>query len=118
LPKEEQRETCGPMKGAAVRLAQPRDGEILIGEGIESTLSAMQLFCLPGWAALCANGIEALELPSDVRKIIIAADNDESGAGQRATLRAHDRWVAEGRSVRILLPPNVGDFNDVLLATK
>jgi hypothetical protein len=26
LPKEEQRETCGPMKGAAVRLAPPWDG--------------------------------------------------------------------------------------------
>jgi putative DNA primase/helicase len=116
LPKEEQRETCGPMKGAAVRLAPPRDGEILVAEGIETTLAAMQMFGLPGWAAICAPGVEALQLPSEARKIIIAADNDESGTGQHAALRAHDRWVAVGRSVRILLPPNTGeDFNDVLL---
>jgi hypothetical protein len=31
-------------------------------------------------------------------------------------LAAYDRWTAEGRSVRIVAPPGVGDdFNDVLL---
>jgi putative DNA primase/helicase len=51
-----------------------------------------------------------------VRNVIIAADNDASGAGQRNTLAAHDRWTAEGRSVRIKCPPNTGDdFNDVLI---
>jgi phage/plasmid primase-like uncharacterized protein len=117
LPKKEQRETCGIMKSAAVRLAPPRDSEILIGEGLESTLSCMQMFGMPGWAAICAPGVEALALPGEALKIIIAADNDESGTGQRATLRATERWVAEGHSVRILLPPNSGeDFNDVLLS--
>ena len=120
LPKKEQRETCGPMKGGAVRLAPHRaDVELLIGEGIESTLSAMQLFGLPGWAAICAIGIEALDLPNDVRRIVIAADNDENGVGQRAALSARERWTAEGRMVRILLPPNAGeDFNDVLLSAE
>jgi putative DNA primase/helicase len=116
LPKEEQRETCGPMKGGSIRLAphQP-DVELLIGEGIESTASAMQLFALPGWAAICAGGIEALELPPEVKAVTIAADNDVGGTGQRAALSARERWEAEGRSVRILLPPNPGDdFNDVL----
>jgi putative DNA primase/helicase len=117
LPKEERRETCGSMKGGSVPLAPPRNSELLIGEGIESTLSAMQMFGLPGWAALCANGIEALELSGDVRKIVIAADHDRNGTGQHAALRTHDRWVAEGRSVRILLPSNTGeDFNHVLLS--
>jgi putative DNA primase/helicase len=120
LAKEEQRETCGPMKGGAVRLAPYRAGaELLIGEGIESTLSAMRLFGLPGWAAICAIGIEALELPDDVRRIVIAADNDLSGVGQRAALSACERWATEGRSVRILLPPSPGgDFNDVLLSAE
>jgi putative DNA primase/helicase len=115
LPKPEQRETCGPFKGGAIRLAPHRAGvELLIGEGVESTLSAMQLFSLPGWAALCANGLEALELPREIRSVAIAADNDANGVGQRAALSAQERWAAEGRSVRILLPPNPGDFNDVL----
>jgi putative DNA primase/helicase len=120
LPREERRETCGPMKGGAVRLAPHRPGvELLVGEGIESTLSAMQLFGLPGWAALCAPGIEALELPAEVRAIVIAADNDVNGVGQRAALSARERWTADGRAVRILLPPNAGeDFNDVLCRGK
>jgi hypothetical protein len=120
LPKPEQRETCGPVKGGAIRLAPHRAGvELLIGEGIESTLSAMQLFGLPGWAAICAIGIEALDLPDDVRRIVIAADNDLNGVGQRAALSARERWATEGRAVRILLPPNPGeDFNDVLLSVE
>jgi hypothetical protein len=118
LPKTEQRETCGPMKGGAVRLALHRaDVELLIGEGIESVLSAMELFDLPGWAVLCANGIASLDLPADIRRVVIAADNDENGVGQRAALSAQERWMAEDRSVRIILPPNEGDdFNDVLLS--
>jgi putative DNA primase/helicase len=118
LPKLEQRETCGPFKGGAIRLAPHRaDVELLVGEGIESTLSAMQLFGLPGWAAICAPGIEALELPSEIRSAVIAVDNDENGVGQRAALSARDRWISERRWVRMLLPPNVGqDFNDVLLS--
>jgi hypothetical protein len=116
LPKKEQRETCGPMKEGAVRLAPLRPGGVLVvGEGIESTLSAMQLFDLPGWAALHGGGIKDLDLPADIRRVVIAADNDANGVGQRAALFARKRWGAEGRSARILLPPNPGeDFNDVL----
>jgi putative DNA primase/helicase len=118
LPKKEQRETRGPMKGGAVRLAPHcANLKLLIGEGIESTLSAMQMFGLPGWAALCAPGLEALDLPDDVRRIAIVADNDANMVGQGAALVAWQRWSGEGRSAEILLPPNVGqDFNDVLLA--
>ena len=75
----------------------------------------MQIFGLPGWSAVYAGGLKTIELPPDVRRIIIAADNDVSGAGQRNALAAYDRWTAEGRSVRIKAPPVVGDdFNDVL----
>jgi len=118
LPKAEQRETCGPFRGGAIRLAPHRAGvELLVGEGIESTLSAMQMFGLPGWAAISAGGVEALELPPEIRSIAIAADNDESLTGQRAALSAQARWSGEGHAVRILLPPNIGeDFNDVLLS--
>ena len=60
-----------------------------------------------------------MELPPDVRRILIAADNDVSGVGQRNALAAYDRWTAEGRSARIKTPPNTGDdFNDLLLAAR
>ena len=111
-----QRETCGPIGGGAVRLAPYDPGRVLaIGEGIESTASAMQLFDLPGWAALSAPGIKSLELPEHVRDLVIVVDNDENGTGQEATLFAYEKWAGEGRSARLLVPPNVGeDFSDIL----
>jgi hypothetical protein len=117
LPKEQQRETVGLRKGGAVRLARwDPDLPLLIAEGLESALAAMQLFDLPAWSALCADGIEALELPGEVRRVMIAADNDASSCGYHAALTAYQRWRAEGRSGEILIPPNIGDdFNNVLL---
>jgi phage/plasmid primase-like uncharacterized protein len=117
LPKEYQRECRGVIHRLAIRLAEhDPDAELIVAEGIETAFSAMQLFGRAGWAAVHAGGLKTLELPPDVRRIIIAADNDASGAGQRNALAAYDRWTAEGRSVRIVAPPVVGDdFNDVLI---
>ena len=114
--KNIQRECRGVIRGGAIRLAEhDPDAELIIGEGIESTLSAMQIFDLPGWSAVFAGGLKTIELPSIIRRIIIAADNDASGAGQRNALAAYDRWTAEGRTVRLKAPPVVGsDFNDLL----
>jgi putative DNA primase/helicase len=116
LPKEYQRECRGVIRGGAIRLAEHNPGTALIvAEGVESTFAATQIFGLAGWSAVYAGGLKTMELPSIVRRIIIAADNDLSGAGQRNALAAYDRWTAEGRSVRIKIPPDVGDdFNDVL----
>jgi putative DNA primase/helicase len=114
---EPNRKMFGVVLGGAVRLAavQP-DNWLTIGEGIESTLSAMQLTGLPGWAALSAIGIETLVLPAEARKVLIAADNDENGRGAQAAQAAAERWAKEGRQVRISMPPIVGhDFNDVLI---
>ena len=117
LPKEHQRECRGVIHGGAIRL-MPFDTkvELVISEGLETGLAAAQIFTLPCWSAVYAGGLRSLALPPDVRRIIIAADNDVSGVGQRNALAAYDRWVAEGRSVRIRCPPDAGDdFNDVLI---
>jgi len=71
---------------------------------------------LPGWSAVYAGGLLTLELPPEIRRIVIAADNDISGTGQRNALAAYRRWTSEGRSVHIVMPPVAGDdFNDVLI---
>ena len=117
LPKEYQRECRGLIHGGAIRLIpfEP-DVELVLAEGVETSLAASELFGLPCWSAVYAGGLCSLVLPPEVRRIVIAADNDESGVGQRNALAAYDRWTAEGRSVRIVAPPVVGDdFNDVLL---
>lgn len=107
--------TLGPCSGGAVRLAAPEGGRLCIGEGVESTASAMELSGWPAWAAVTAPFMEALELPPDVREVTIAADNDKSERGQLAARHASRRWIHEGRTVRIALPEHPGtDWNDEL----
>ena len=101
LPKEHQRECRGALAGGAIRLIPFDPGvELILCEGVETGLAAAELFILPCWSAVYAGGLRSVALPPDVRRIIIAADNDASGTGQRNALAAYDRWTAEGRSVR------------------
>ena len=111
---EPSRAALGPVKGGAIRLA-PAGPTLMIGEGVENCLSAMQATGLPAWSAISASFMESLLLPDVVREIIIVADNDRNGAGQRAAARAARRWVQQGRRVRTALPPEPGsDLNDIL----
>ena len=117
-PVNTQKMMLGPCRGGAVRLgAIQADQWLVIGEGIETTLSVMQACALPGWAALSANGIKSLVLPSEASLVLICADNDCNGTGERAANDAGARFLREGRRVRIAMPPSSGtDFNDVLEA--
>ncbi len=111
--------SLGPVSGAAIRLAEARaDQPLIIAEGIENAASAMLVMGWPGWAALSAGGIERLVLPPlpPAATVFIAADHDPNGTGERSARIAAERWIAEGRKVRIALPlvPS-SDWNDVLL---
>ena len=57
----------------------------------------------------------ALVLPAEARMVIIAADRDPNGVGERAARDAAERFLVEGRRVRIALPHRFGDYNDILL---
>jgi putative DNA primase/helicase len=110
------RASLGPITGGAVRLA-PAAETLLIGEGVETTLAGTVATGLPGWAALSTSGMTALLLPPIVRAVIILADHDVSGAGERAARTAAARSLAAGRRVRIAMPSQPGwDMADVLLA--
>ena len=93
---EPQKASLGPISGGAVRLA-PAAETLLIGEGIETCIAALQATSMPAWATLSTAGMVALQLPPIAREIIILADHDANGAGQRAAYAAADRWLAEGR---------------------
>jgi hypothetical protein len=110
------RASLGPIARGAVRLALA-DEMLLIGEGLETCLAAMQATGQPAWAALSTSGMTALQLPKMVRQVVILADNDCNGAGERAARAAAERWLAEGRRVRIATPPQPNwDFADLLIA--
>jgi phage/plasmid primase-like uncharacterized protein len=116
VPKQQQRASFGPIKGAAVRLGSPRAGEwFAVAEGIETTLSVAAACAMPAWAALSAGGIRSLMLPREATHVIICADHDVGGVGESAARDAAARWLAEGRRVKLALPPRAGiDFNDIL----
>ena len=102
----------GPCRGGVVRLG-PTTTPLLIGEGLETCLAAMQATRLSAWAALSTSGMAVLDLPRDIPDVIILADGD--APGDRAATTAARRWACAGRRVRIARPPTGKDFNDVLL---
>jgi phage/plasmid primase-like uncharacterized protein len=105
----------GRAAGGAGRLA-PADRGLMVSEGIESGLSAQQACALPCWAALSTSGLTALVLPPIVETVIILADHDVNGAGQRTAYAVAERFLREKRRVKVALPPEPDtDFNDVLL---
>ena len=112
-PVEPAKMMLGPCRGGAVRLAQP-DAVLMVGEGIETCLAAMQATGHPAWAALSTSGLRSLDLPRDVRDVIVLADGDDPG--EAAARDCAWRWKREGRRVRIARPPNGMDFNDLLVA--
>jgi putative DNA primase/helicase len=111
-PIEPQKMMLGPCRGGAVRLAHPGD-VLMIGEGIETSLAAMQASGHAAWAALSTSGLRALNLPNDVRDVIVLADGDDPG--DAAARECALRWKSQGRRARIARPPWGMDFNDLLL---
>jgi hypothetical protein len=115
--------TLGPMRGCVIRLWRDEDVTtgLVIGEGVESTLSAA-LHILhrgtrlqPAWAAGCAVNLTNFPVLPGIETLTILVDNDASGTGQDAAAACARRWRTAGREVRRLVPNIVGqDFNDII----
>nr|WP_244521179.1 toprim domain-containing protein [Bauldia litoralis] len=110
-PVMPQKMMLGPCRGGAVRLGTGTD-RLMVGEGIETCLAAMQATGRPAWAALSTSGLRGLVLPDDIREVAILADGDPPG--ETAARDAARRWSREGRDIGIARAPAGMDFNDVL----
>jgi hypothetical protein len=123
-PIDPQKMMLGPCRGGVVRLADAdlsgrpfaNSGVLMVGEGIETCLAAMQATGHPAWAALSTAGLCALDLPEYVRDVIVLADAD--AAGEAAARDCARRWKRQGQRVRIARPPQGMDFNDMLVRRK
>ena len=104
------------LKGAAIQLAYPAysNGILGVAEGIETALSAMILFKVTTWAVISTSLMKSFEPPEDVRKVIIYGDNDVNFAGQEAAYCLAKRLNDKGILTDVQIPPEFGDFNDVL----
>jgi len=105
------RMTLGPCAGCAIRLFEEAD-TLGISEGIENALAYHVLTGVPVWAAGSTSGLKAIELPAEVRTVVIIADPDP--AGENAARVAAMRLTCDSRKVRIARPPDGLDFNDLL----
>ncbi len=102
----------GPMGDGAVRLG-PAGPALGLSEGVESGLSATQLFDLPVWCSLSASRLYRLWLPPEAVEIHLFADNGTPG--HEAAERAARAYEAQGRRVFLRFPPRTyEDWNDVL----
>ena len=119
--------SLGAVAGGAIRLssgagarkllaADPTEA-VVIGEGIETCLS-IAVACpeLRVLSAVSLANLGSVALPSQVRRVILAADNDEAPGARRGLARAIDAHRAAGREVRVARSPIGKDFNDVATA--
>lgn len=109
------RRIYGKLATNGVLLGYPAE-RMVVGESIESVLSAMRILeCPSGLASLSAANLPQIALPSNVRCVEIAADHDDPG--RRAARALGRRLRQSGLTAQIALPTTPGDdFNDVLIA--
>lgn len=109
-PIDSPKRGLGPVGRGAVRLAPA--GEVLgVAEGIETGLSAMELFRVPVWCALGSN-LARITLPPSIRYVVVFADR--GNAGEAAAEKARDAFHAQRRLVSVRFPSRGDDFNDEL----
>jgi hypothetical protein len=81
-----------------------------LAEGVESALSAYELFGVPCWATLGSDRFGQISLPASVEELVLFLDRDSGG--RRAEALAREAYA----HLRIKVPRRRGaDWNDVLL---
>lgn len=106
------KKTFGRMGTGAVRLADP--GPVLgLSEGVESALSAAEMWSLPVWATCGAQRLGSIQLPECVDEVILFADN--GAAGEAAAAKAEAGYRRRGYRVEVCLPESGGDWNEYLM---
>jgi hypothetical protein len=105
------RKVVGPIPpGSAVRI-DPAAPEMLVGEGVFTTLSATERFNLPGWALLSTSRLRTWSPPDVVRAVLVAGDNGAAGR-HAAWVLVHRLRTAGLRAWAAFPDPGFGDFND------
>ncbi|HEX2892273.1 CHC2 zinc finger domain-containing protein [Vineibacter terrae] len=101
--------------GGYIRLG-PEAPSMIGGEGIETSLSAMQIWRRSGLSFVGASNMRNVDLPFGCRDFIYAADRDPQRQGERWSWRAAERnKLARRVGVHVpRLPDQKCDFNDVL----
>jgi hypothetical protein len=82
-------------QGAAIRLFEPEE-QLGVSEGIETGLAAYLATGIPVWPTFSSSLLQSVVIPRHVKRLIIWADLDKSGAGRRAASKLKQRLRDEG----------------------
>ena len=100
----------------------PANGQLVIGEGLETVLAASTRLAydgaqlVPAWALISSGKLAVLPVLPDVQRLTVLVDHDLNGEGQAAAARLERTWRSAGRTVVQLIPDHPGeDFNDIVL---
>jgi hypothetical protein len=116
-PERIVRKSLGPTTGGAIKISPDHEvhSGLLIGEGIETVLSASKLLQFkPVWSLIDKNGIAKFPILSGIESVTIAVDNDPGGGGQRAAAECVQRLTQAGVEVITAQTNLVSDFNDFI----
>lgn len=104
-------------RSVAIRMF-PVASTLGIAEGIETALSAYQIYKVNTWATINSGFMKKFRVPAGVKNLIIFADRDVNSATglAAATECAHANLLAKNdlEKISIYYPDN-GDFNDMLM---
>ena len=108
----------GATRGGAIHLYEPHRGVLGVAEGIETALSLHLIAKIPTWATFCADNLERVRLPADLRELRIGVDVDANGKGEQVARALAARARKWKRRLRVILvTPEIdgpGDLNDEL----
>jgi DNA polymerase len=100
----------------------PAGPQLVVGEGLETTLAAATRIpyagapLMPAWAALSSQKLSTLPVIPGVERLVLLIDNDCNQEGQEAAARVASCWRAQGCTVVPLMPGTPdNDFNDLIL---
>lgn len=105
------RRFLGPVKGCAIKL-DPAGGDLYVGEGIETCLSAMQLGLRPVWALGSANAFYQFPLLDEVQTLHLLRERDPANDAAAKVLASY--YKQTGRVVMNIWPKHGNDLNDLL----
>jgi putative DNA primase/helicase len=114
-PERLGRKSLGPTGGGAIKISPDHEvhSGLLVGEGIETVLSASKRFQFkPVWSLIDKGNLSRFPVLPGIECVTVAVDNDASGDGQRAAAECIRRLVAAKVEVVSTQTNLHKDFND------
>ncbi len=104
-PENPCKKAIGPIGGKGCLIGKICD-EMIVGEGLETTIAACQSTGMAGIAVMSANNLRDFQPHAEIRTIHILVDKDRSGVGEKVATELAERCVDLGLKVYYHLPPS------------